>query len=107
MSLKVYSIDDKIKTVEEVLVALRQSGRRHTRDHAVLTTIVRDLRARRDFPRSNTLGALEREMRSVIASKAGINGYDQGQLIHLGNMVVSRWPTISQALERYGEESQE
>lgn len=107
MSLKLYSVDEKIKVVEDLLVYLRKNGGRHTQEHAVLTTIARDLRARRDFPRSNTLGSLERELATVIASKSGIDGYDHGRLIHLANMVVSRWSTISQALEQFGEECAE
>jgi hypothetical protein len=106
MGLKVFNIDDKIAFIERLATDLRKSGQRQSRDYSLLSTIAKDLRARRDFPRNNTLGSLEREIGTVIASKNDA-GYDHGRLIHLGHMIVSRWPVISQALECFGEESAE
>ena len=106
MGLKVFTIEEKIALLEDIIVFLRKRGNRGDQEHAILIALVRDLRDRRDFPRSNTLGSLEREIVKVIESKNGL-GYDHGRLIHLGNMVVSRWPTISQALECWGKENAE
>lgn len=105
MSLKLYSVDDKIKVVDDILVFLRKSGWRYTIEHSVLTNIAKELRARRDIRKSVTLVALESEIEAVVASKNGSAGYDHGRLIHLANMVVSRWPAISQALEQSAEET--
>lgn len=107
MGLKVFSIEEKIDLIDDIIVWLRKRGNRGDDQHAILTALARDLRERRDFPRNNTLGALEREIETVLASKVPGVGYDHGRLIHLGNMVVSRWPVISQALERFGEECAE
>ena len=104
MGLKVFSFDEKISLLDDYLFDMRKTGRRYTEEHAILASIAKDLRARRDFPKNNTLGSLEREICTVLASKKE-GGYDHGRLVHLGHMVVSRWPTISQALECFGEES--
>lgn len=106
MSLNGFSLDDKICLLDDYLFDMRKTGRRYSEEHQILASIAKDLRARRDFPKNNTLGSLEREIASVLASKK-VGGYDHGRLVHLGHMVVSRWPTIAQALERYGEESAE
>lgn len=106
MGIKVFTIEEKIELIEDIIVFLRKRGNRGDEQHAILIALVKDLRARRDFPRSNTLGALSREVRSVLDSG---DDFDKrhGRLIHLGNMVLNRWPTISQALEQWGEESAE
>jgi predicted esterase len=110
MTLNLFSIEDKIAVIEAEIAEARQfrrePGSPMQRHYQILKAIAADLRARAEHPRSNALGALERELTRLRSSKTAL-GYDQGRIIELATLVVSKWPTISQALERYGEESAE
>lgn len=110
MSVGIFSIDDKIAALDVEIKEARQ-GRREPgsalhRQYEVLKAIAADLRARQQLPRNNVLGSLERELEQMRRSRTAL-GYDQGRVMELANIVVSRWPVISQALEQFGEESAE
>jgi hypothetical protein len=107
MSLQVFSIEDKINALHREIDQMRRSKREpgsdQQRHYKTLCAILNDLRARQ-IPRSLPLGELERGLERVKASKTAL-GYDQGQMIHVVNIVISRWPFIQQALENFGAES--
>lgn len=111
MSLDVFSIDDKIAALELEIAEARKFRREPSspmqRHFKILKAIAADLRARQQLPRSNALGALERELVRLKASRDARGSYDAGRAAEMANIVVSRWPTISQALEMFGEESAE
>lgn len=111
MSLGVFTIDDKIAALEIEIKEARQ-GRRDPgsalhRHYKILQAIASDLRARQQLPRSQALGALSREI-ELMKSTAGPTGhYQDVRAIALANVVIGKWPIISQALEQFGEESAE
>lgn len=110
MSVGIFSIDDKIAAldveIKEARRGRREPGSALHRQYEVLKAIAADLRARQQLPRNNVLGSLERELEQMRRSRTAL-GYDQGRVMELANIVVSRWPVISQALEQFGEESAE
>jgi len=109
MSLHTLSIEDKLAVVEAVIRSMRPNGRQDpeaARSYEALKAVAADLRARLEHPRSNALGSLGRALAAVKASKGPL-GYDQGKLLQVANIVINKWPTISQALEQFGEESAE
>lgn len=110
MALEHFTLDEKLAALEVEIVESRRTARppgsAAQRHHQLLKAIAADVRGRQEFPRSNALGAIEREIERVQRSKTAL-GYDRGCLEHLANVTISKWPTISQALERFGEESTE
>jgi len=109
MSLQVFTLEEKIAALQREIDSIRAEGfapRTPLQKHyKTLCAILNDLRARQ-MPRSLPLGELERGLERVKASKTAL-GYDQGKLIHVANVVISRWPFIQQALENFGGESAE
>ena len=112
MSLKTFriSLSDKIKVVDLLIADARRAARDGDESASerwrALKSVAADLEARRGYPRSNALGELERILDRVQRSKTPL-GYDQNQLADLARHVISKWPFISQALERFGEEGAE
>lgn len=108
MALELFSIEEKIEIIEQVIDVARRAARPvgspAQRRYQVLKAIAADLRGRQQLPRSNALGALWREVEKVKQSKTDL-GYDAGRLQQLAHLLVSKWPTVSQALEMFGEES--
>lgn len=109
MSLQVFTVEEKIEALHREIDELRRAGlpprSAQQRHYKTLCAILNDLRARQ-MPRSLPLGELERGLERVKASKTAL-GYDQGKMIHVANIVISRWPFIQQALENFGAESAE
>lgn len=110
MSIKVYPLLDKIDAmaveIEESRKARRAPGSAEHRHYEILKAISADLRGRQQLPRNNTLGEIERALDQLKQSRTP-EGYDTGQMIRFANLLVNKWPTISQALEHFGEESAE
>ncbi len=109
MSLHVITPEEKLAVIQAAISATRKKARTdpvHRKNFEVLKAVAADLEARIAFPTSNTLGSLRRGLDLVKQSKTAL-GYDQGRLLHVANIVISKWPTISQALEQFGEESAE
>jgi hypothetical protein len=110
MILHLFTIEEKIDAIEAELKwsrsARREPGSREQRHHELLKAIAADLRARQTLPRNNALGDLSRTLEKMKSSKTAL-GYEQGKMIEVANVVVSKWPVISQALELFGEESAE
>ena len=112
MSLKVYSVEEKLRVITEVMVSERRkasengTSARGALRYEVLQSIAADLRARQERTRSNPLGDLERHIVAVRASKTSL-GYNNIRLIALAEALIGKWPFVSQALEHFGEESAE
>lgn len=108
MTVGIYSLDQKLSAmdieIKEARVGRRDPGSALQHQYEVLKSIAADLRARQQCPRSNTLGQLERQIELVRKSGTAL-GYDQMRLMELANLIINRWPTVSQALEIFGEES--
>lgn len=106
-----FSIEEKIRAVDveinEARKFRREPGSAIQRHYEVLKAVAADLRARQHLPRNNTLGRLERELSDMTERRAPEGAYQPGHLVKFANTVISRWPTISQALEQFGEESAE
>lgn len=109
MTLHVITIEEKLAVVEKAISDLRRKARQdpvHRANSEILKAIAADLRARIEFPRSNALGELTRALTLAKAKKTDL-GYDHNSLVYVANVVIHKWPTISQALEQFGEESAE
>lgn len=112
MSSKDFFVDEKLAAIEEIIVSERSRARangtsaRGAARYEALKAIAADLRGRQKHARSHTLGEITRRIASVKASKTSL-GYSSGQMEALANTIISKWPTISQALEQFGEESAE
>lgn len=111
MALKTFSLDDKIGAMHLEIVDARRSdrppGSPAQRQYEILKAIAADLRGRQQMPRNNTLGELGRLLEKMKCAPRNGNGFDRDYTTAVVNLVVSRWPTISQALEQFGEESAE
>ncbi len=113
MSAPVFSIEDKINALDMEIKEMRDDARRAGpgtalhRQYEVLKAVTADLRARQQLPRNNALGALEREIIRMKAARLASGAYQPNHAMEMANVVVSKWPVISQALERFGEESAE
>lgn len=111
MSVDIFSIDDKLAAIEIEIGRTRQFRREPSstvqRHYTVLKAIAADLRARQMLPRNNALGAMERELVRLKSTVSPEGFYDATRSRELVNIVVSKWPVISQALEAFGELSAE
>jgi hypothetical protein len=113
LSLRVVSLEDKIaavsREIDEARRMDRPPGSAAQMHYDVLKAICADLRGRRELPRSNTLGELGRLLKKMKDGPRVQEGrhYEPNLMIAVANFVAGRWPTISQALERFGEESVE
>jgi hypothetical protein len=112
MSLTTFSIEEKIEALRVAIVDAQQKNRppgsAAQKRYDLLKSIAADLRGRQELPRNNTLGELSRLLVKIKETpREGRAGYDHGRMVALANAVIGRWTTISQALESYGEESQE
>lgn len=109
MALLVVSLEDKLAAIEREINESRRNdrppGSAAQRHHEALKALAIDVRARMDFPRSNALGELTRAVQRMIESKT--RHYDDVRMIHVANVLINKWPFVSQALERFGEESAE
>lgn len=110
MALRMHTLEEKLAVIDRLIVETRDEARSGSVEgadiHSILKDIATELRARLELPRSQTLGAMERALFQVVRSKTSL-GYDETKLVAVANVVIHKWPTIRQALERYGEESAE
>lgn len=106
MALRMFSLEQKIETLDFVIDFFRGDVGRHAVATETIKSIVSDLRGRQALPRSQTLGELERALFWLQRSKTAL-GYDEGKMIAVANIIVNKWPTIRQALEQFGEEPPE
>jgi len=109
MSLSTFTLTEKIEALHREIDELRRAGfpprSAQQRHYKTLCAILNDLRARQ-MPRSLPLGELERGLERVKETKSP-TGYEPAKMIHVANIVISRWPFIQQALENFGAESAE
>lgn len=103
MALKLYTLEEKIAAVEKVLDFLE--GKDPVSKPLVAIAI--DLKGRQDLPRSAARGEMERSLQRAVAGKDEAGNYTDKDLRFIANTVIQYWPTISQALEQFGEESAE
>ena len=112
MSVRTFKPEEKLALIEEQIERARDFVRGAPPDSGahrqfeILKAIAADLRARADLPRSNALGELERAIDRAVRSKTDL-GYDRGKLIAIAETLIGKWAFISQALERFGEETAE
>ena len=108
MTLKIISLEQKITTIDKMLDTLREAGVRSQdpEQFATMAAIAADLRGRQQLTRSQTLGELTRALGRLERSKTAL-GYEAGRLVEVANLLISKWPTVSQALEQFGEETAE
>ena len=103
------STQDKIAAVERLIDDLRWSRNDPAvPEHATyqaLKEIARDLRGRLPEAPGKALLALQRRLADAAASKT-VLGFEQRALMGIGEEVIGRWPTVRQALERFGTEAE-
>ena len=105
MSLHTFTIEEKIEVVERLIVSLRHQRNGAAMEQAdILRAIAADLRSRGDLPRSLALGELERAIARIKRSHTGL-GYSDTAMRAAAETLVNKWPTVRQALEKFGEES--
>lgn len=110
MALKMYTREQQLAAVEmeisEARTARRDPGSDAHQHYEILKSLANDIRGRMEFPRNQTLGALERALEQMVRSKhpdeQGYPVVKQGAVVAV---VINKWPTIRRALEQYGEES--
>lgn len=111
MALRVVSLEEKIQALRKAIdiarMAPRPPGSEAQRHYETLKAVSADLRGRLEMPRSNTLGELARLLQRAKDAPRDGQFFNSGKMIAVANFVVGRWATISQALERFGEESAE
>jgi hypothetical protein len=113
LSLRVVSLEDKIAAMGEAIDRARRADRPpgsvSQLHYDALKAVCADLRGRQELPRSQTLGELGRLLLRMKDGPRVQEGrhYEPNRMIAVANFVAGRWPTISQALELFGEESAE
>jgi hypothetical protein len=109
--MKTVSLEEKIAAMSEVVDVARRGrrapGEPAARRYHVLASIASDLRGRQAFPRNNALGQLERALERLAKAPQTDGCFDRGMLQDLAQTLISKWPTVAQALESFGEESPE
>lgn len=110
MALNMSTNEQKLAAMEleinEARKARRNPGSEAHRHYETLKAIAADIRARLDLPRNQTLAAMERALQQLVRSKTD-EGYDEGKMNAVAQVVVHKWPFIRLALEKFGEESAE
>lgn len=108
MSVGIFSLDAKVEAlnleIEEARKGRREPGSALHRHYQVLQAIAADLRARQPLPRNDALADLEAALRLMKSARTNAGHYDQARMIAVAEVVVGRWPVISQALEKFKEE---
>ena len=112
MTLRIIPLEEKLAAVmsaaDDARRQFRPPGSMAQKRYEILKAVAADLRQRQELPRNQTLGELTRRLQIMKdAPRTEAGHYDHGQLVGVANFVISRWSTISQALERFGEESAE
>lgn len=111
MAPRVISIEDKIAVLDKVINIVRKwdrsPGSEAQQQYEALKSLAVDLRGRLEAPRSQTLGELTRLLQKMKDAPRDNGFYSRDYVTAIVNTVVSRWGTISQALELFGEESAE
>lgn len=105
-----FTLDEKIALVEGLIEASRADVRvfgdsMASRRFALLKSIATDLRGRRGIAASRALYELERRIADAKRKK-GPGGYKPGDVQGLAEELIGRWPTVKQALEKFGAEAE-
>ena len=98
-----FTTAEKLAEVELLIEREKQASQWNRHRIAVLASIAVDLRARLDGVPTAILVDLERRVVSAVRSKTAL-GYDAHAIRGVGEGLVVRWPTVKQALERFGDE---
>lgn len=103
--MKIISLRDKLAAIERCIEDFREA-RNHpeTLEHETLVAlkaIALDLRARLDTAPSVTEVEVERRIRAVLACPQHLSE-SSARAWALVHEITTRWPTIKQALEKFG-----
>lgn len=106
MGVFAVTTEQKLATVERLIPLYRAIGRATADDgiHESLKAIASDLRAVRDFKQGQAQSELQAALIRVRDSRKGTD-YDVDSLMSLTEALLRRWPLVSQALERFGDEA--
>lgn len=113
MSLNLSTLEQKLAAIERTIDQTREAMRsgaaptdEEVAHYHALKAISVDIRARQALPRNEALGALEQELARMKASivRGRPGGYDHGKMIGVANVLISKWPIVRQALERFKQE---
>jgi hypothetical protein len=102
--------EDKLAAVERCIEDFRwaraadPSTLEHQTYHA-LKEVAADLRAARPGVAGETLALLEREVERALASKCSL-GFNSGNLVAIGQLVLGRWREVGLALREAAERQQ-
>ena len=104
MSLKLYTIEEKLGVMHSLITDARHARNESPqsmsrRRYEILKSIAADLRARVEFARSDALDDMTRTLELVVESKDESGRYSEKRLITAANMLIIRWPAVSQALQ--------
>ena len=102
-AMKLFTTEEKLREVENLIEAIRQTSRSDADDRrlAVMKALATDLRGRLDTAPNIALTELERRVAAAVRSKSSL-GYKNGAMVGLGEELIGRWPTVRQALEKFG-----
>jgi hypothetical protein len=106
VTLYTFTTEEKLAEVERQIEALRRlaATEDNYRQIRIVRSIAADLRGRLGGAPSIALAELERRIVFAHRSKTRL-GYDRGALVGIAEELIGRWPTVKQALERFGGES--
>lgn len=101
-----FTLQEKLRVVERLIEDFRFKGRPETntaefRTYEILKSIAADIRGRGESAPGIAEIELERRIARFRQAKTA-DGYAIGPTQMLASEIVARWPTIKQALERYG-----
>jgi hypothetical protein len=105
MSLRLFTTIEKLGLIEALIQDFRYGAQNPSSENrlAVLKSIASDLRGRLEGAPSVALVDLEARVVAAVRSKTA-SGYSSHTLRGAGEGLMARWPTIKQALEKFGED---
>lgn len=106
MSLQVFPTSEKLAAVEAVLRTYRDAprGSPERQQYDILKAVASDLRGRLEQAPSVSLVQIERSVVALQRARSPGAPYPLGPFVRVGEELIARWPTVKQALERFGAE---
>jgi hypothetical protein len=107
MSLDLFSVEEKIEAIETEIRKVAVTAARRERRFYALKSIAADLRARLALTKGAALSELAAMLERIRQHPREDGGrYDDGQMVALANMLISKWSVVRQALEKFEGESE-